>query len=295
MRNEKVAIVILNWNGKEDTVECLESLRGISYADTATIVVDNGSTDGSAAYIKERYPHVALVETGRNLGYAGGNNAGISYAMASFRPGYILLLNNDTVVDRDFLSELVRVAGSDDDTGIVGPKVCFYSDPNKINAAGARMVWHLGIAKNIGTGQYDDDRFNTEREVDCIYGCGFLIKSKVIEEVGQLDERFFILLEETDWCIRVGKAGYKIIYAPASVIYHKEGVSGRKQSHVSVYYSHRNRLLLIKKNYSPLMIVASVVPVASMFILTIAYYCSKRDFRMIGVIGKAYYDGLSMM
>ena len=295
MNNDKVAIVVLNWNKKDDTAECLESLGNISYADTVTIVVDNGSTDGSAAFIKNAYPHVILLETGRNLGFAGGNNAGIRYAMEHFRPGYVLVLNNDTIVDRDFLGELVLAMESDERAGIAGPKVLFYYDREKINAAGAKMVWPLGIAKNVGTGEDDDDRFNAGREVDCVYGCGFLIKSQVIEEVGLLDEKFFILLEETDWCLRTRKAGYRIIYAPRSVIYHKEGISGKTQSPVSVYYGHRNRLLLIKKNYSPLMIIASVIPVVSMFILTIGYYLSKRDFRTIGVIGKAYYDGLSMM
>jgi GT2 family glycosyltransferase len=295
MKNEKVAIVILNWNKKDDTAECLASLGNISYADTVTLVVDNGSTDGSAAFIKKAYPRVILLENGRNLGYAGGNNAGIRYALEHYRPGYVLVLNNDTIVDREFLDGLVRALESDDNAGIAGPKVRFYHDPEKINAAGARLVWPLGIAKNIGIGEHDDDRFNAGREVDCIYGCGFLIKSQVIEEVGLLDENFFILLEETDWCLRTRKAGYRILYVPDSVIYHKEGISGRTQTPASVYYGHRNRLLLIKKNYSPLMVIASVVPMASMFLITLGYYLSKRDFRMMGVVSKAYYDGLSML
>ncbi|OPY27804.1 MAG: Glycosyltransferase AglI [Methanocella sp. PtaU1.Bin125] len=294
-KQPKVAIVILNWNGREDTAECLESLRNISYTDTVTIVVDNGSTDGSAAYIKARYPHVVMVETGRNLGYAGGNNAGIRYALEHFRPEYVFVLNNDTIVDRGFLERLTGALEADERAGIAGPKVRFYHDPARINAAGARMVWHLGIARNIGLGQYDDGRFNTEREVDCVYGCGFLIKSKVIDDVGLLDEKFFILLEETDWCLRARKAGYRIVYVPGSVIYHKEGISGKAQSPVSVYYGHRNRLLLIKKNYTPLMMAASAIPVVSMLALTAGYYLSRRDFRMIGILGKAYYDGLSMM
>jgi len=292
MINPKVAVIILNWNRREDTAECLESLSHISYGNIVTLVVDNGSSDGSVAYMRERFPWAVLLENGVNLGFAEGNNAGIRFAMSNYRPEYILLLNNDTVVDSRFLDELVRVAASDEKIGMVGPKVFYYYDRKKINAAGAMMVWPLGIAKNIGLGQPDDGRFDTIRETDCVYGCAFLIKTQAIEDIGLLDRRFFIILEETDWCLRARKAGYKIVYTPGSVIYHKEGISGKKQSRTNVYYSHRNRLLLIKKNYSPLMMVASALPVASMFLATVCYYSFKRDFGTVGTIGKAYCDGL---
>jgi GT2 family glycosyltransferase len=292
MINPEVAIVILNWNRKEDTAECLESLSKISYENTITLVVDNGSSDSSVPYIRERFPRAILLENGVNLGFAEGNNVGIRFALENYRPEYILLLNNDTVVDSRFLDELVHAAASDERIGMVGPKVYYYYDPKKINAAGAKMVWLLGIAKNIGLGQPDDGSFDIKRETDCVYGCAFLIKTKAIEDIGLLDRRFFIILEETDWCLRARKAGYKIVYTPDSVVYHKEGVSGNKQSRTSVYYSHRNRLLLIKKNYSPLMMLASALPLASMFFMTICYYSLRRDFGTVGTIGKAYCDGL---
>jgi GT2 family glycosyltransferase len=292
MKNTRVAIIILNWNGKEDTAECLESIGRISYPDTVTIVVDNGSTDGSVAYLSDRYPWAVMVVNHENLGYAEGNNVGIRHAREHFRPGYFLVLNNDTVVDEGFLGALVEVAASDETVGLVGPKILYYHQPGTINSAGARMIWHLGVHKNIGIGEQDNKQYDTIREVDNIHGCAFLVKSEVIEKIGVLDKRFFLLLEETDFCLRARKAGFTIKYTPRSVIYHKEGISGKKHTYSGVYYSHRNRMLLVKKNYSRPSKITYALPLAAMFALTIGYYGFRNDLKMVKTVCKAYRDGL---
>ena len=123
----KVTIILLNWNGKEDTIECLESLKHITYPNYEILLVDNGSTDGSVECFRERYPGMEIIENGENLGFAEGNNVGIRRAMDE-GADYVLLLNNDTVVDPEFLGELVKVGESDPKIGIVGPKICYYNN-----------------------------------------------------------------------------------------------------------------------------------------------------------------------
>jgi hypothetical protein len=196
--------------------------------------------------------NLVLIKNQRNYGFAEGNNIGIQFALDSIKPDYVLLLNSDTVVDPGFLRELVRIGESDDTIGAVGPKIYYYDNPSKINSAGCEMHDWYGGAINIGIGETDNhNRFNEIREVDCLHGSAILIKAPTLEDVGLLDQDFFVLLEETEWCLRAKKAGYKIVFAPTAWIYHKEGFSGTEEC-VHYYYSNRNRILLLKKHQTSL-------------------------------------------
>ncbi|WP_440953190.1 glycosyltransferase family 2 protein [Methanococcoides sp. FTZ1] len=242
----KVSIIILNWNGKEDTVECLESLKHITYPYYEILLADNGSTDGSVEYFKGTYPEVEIIENGENLGFAEGNNVAIRYALEK-GTDYILLLNNDTVVDPGFLEELVKVSESDSKIAIVGPKVYMYDEPNKITYIGGSINLHSGNMKYPYLNQLDVGQFNKEIELDYISGCSLLIKKTAIDNVGILDPNFFLYQEDVDLCLRAKKKGYKVICVPNSKIWHKVSASV-KTSCISYYYGMRNLFLLVKKN-----------------------------------------------
>lgn len=230
MTRPRVAIILLNWNGKKDTGECLESLKQIGYDNYFILIVDNASSDGSAAYFKEKYPGIPVIENSDNLGYAEGNNVGARYALEKDDPTFVLVLNNDTIVAPDFLDKLVDVALSDEKIGVVGPKIYYYDRRDVINSAGAKMVWYFGLAENIGIGKRDDGTYGRQSDTDCLQGCALLIRSGLIKQIGLFDKSFFLMLEETDFCLRAREAGYRVVFCPASTVYHKEG-SARKKYH----------------------------------------------------------------
>jgi len=228
--------------------EC-EARRPIEIIEYDRDQVDRKDKIEKAAINGDKYENeqLILIRNECNYGVAEGNNIGIQFALDVVKPNYVLLLNSDTVVDRDFLSELVRVSVSDPRVGAVGPKVCYYHNPFEINAAGSRMHQWSGFAINIGIGQIDDNQFNEIQEVDCVHGSAMLIKASALEDLGLLDPDFFVLLEETEWCLRAKKSGYKIVFVPTARVYHKEGFSATRQC-MFYYYSNRNRILLLKKH-----------------------------------------------
>jgi hypothetical protein len=291
MTKPRVAIIILNWNGKRDTEECLESLGHISYENYFLVIVDNASTDGSVEYFKEKFPTAALVKNNENLGYAEGNNVGVGYALENDGPEYVLVLNNDTVVAPDFLDKMIDVAIADDSVGVVGPKVYYYDRPGVINSAGARMRWSLGLAENIGIGKPDNGKYDKMADMDCLQGCALLIRADLIKKIGLFDRTFFIMLEETDFCLRAHEAGYRVVYCPGAVIHHKEGSSIKKVSLTGLYYKHRNRLLLVKKHYSRPQIAVAALPMAARFAEAVAYYVMKNNLPAASTVIKAYRDG----
>jgi len=243
----KVSIIIVNWNGLEDTMECLGSLKDIDYPNYEVIVVDNGSQGNEAEVLREKWgEYVHVIECDKNYGFAGGANIGIRYALRVSKPGYILLLNNDTVVAKEFLTEMVRAAATDARIGMVGPKVCNYYVRDRIDAAGGRINWRFGFGEDIGEGETDRGQFNVAQEVDFVSGSALLVRSAVIKEIGPLDERFFLYNEDADWCLRAKRAGYKVWFTPAGPVFHKQGASTGRVSKTTLYYSHRNRLLLLK-------------------------------------------------
>jgi GT2 family glycosyltransferase len=242
----KVAIIVLNWNGRDDTLACLASLGQLDYPVYEVIVVDNGSSDDSVAAIRAAYPQVTLIETGDNLGYVGGNNVGLGHAR-TMGADYALLLNNDTEVATDFLSFLVEAAESDSTIGIVGPTIYYFDRPDVIWSAGGTIDWGWGDTRMIGVDKVDQGQFGLlPRPVDFVSGCAMLIKMSSIEQMGLLDPRFFAYYEETEWCVRVARAGFKIVHVPQAKIWHKISPTAREASPQVHYYMTRNRLLFLK-------------------------------------------------
>lgn len=264
-----VAIIILNWNGLKDTIECLESLGRIDYPNYKLVVVDNGSEGDDVRILREKFAsYIDVVENDRNYGYAEGNNIGIRYVLSSSDPDYILILNNDTTVDVSFLTELIKAAENDPLVGILGPKVYFYFEPNKIQSAGARIHWRTGEVSLIGWREIDVGQFDETREVEWVSGCAFLIRIKTIEEIGLMHAVYFTYFEDTDLCVRCRKAGYRVVYVPRARIWHKQQLDVRQVNALQWYYATRNRFLFMRRNAT-----------FSQFVAFLAH-----TFRMSGVI-----------
>jgi len=280
-----VYVIILNWNGWRDTLECLTSCQKIIYPNYRVLVVDNGSTDGSEAVIRERFPDVEMLQTGENLGFAGGCNSGIRYALDR-QARYIWLLNNDTVVEPNALQALVSIMEADESIGMTGSKILYHDSPEVIWFAGGIIDWQKGDTGHTGQGETDRGQYDHVREVDYITGCSLMAGRGMIEEVGLMDEQFFLYFEETDWCLRAGKLGYKSVYVPESVIYHKESATTGSRSPLYYYYFVRNRLVFLKmhkmfRNW-PLRIIKDLKLVLRICLL------EDRKRRKLSALVKAY-------
>jgi GT2 family glycosyltransferase len=262
-RSPLVGIVILNWNRPEHITACLRSVGCLDYPAFQTIVVDNGSTDGSPSIIRQQFPDVSLIENGRNLGFAAGNNVGISYLLGR-GVDYVLLLNDDAEIAPDALHWLVRAGDSDPTIGVLGPTIYYYHPNNVIWSAGG-MVDKLGTAHHRSVdavAQESDAVVEAARDVDYVTGCALLIKRQVIEAVGMLDERFFAYYEETEWCARARRAGFRVAYVPPARVWHKISQTERSHSCDYLYLMTRNRLLYLRcTGASPWLILLAVLDV----------------------------------
>ena len=293
MTYPKVSIVILNWNGASDTIECLESLRDMSYPNYEVTVVDNASEGDDVRILRERFgDYVYMIENDRNYGFAEGSNTGIRYALENLNPDYVWLLNNDTVVNEEALTELVKTAESDKRIAIVGPKVCSYMTRNRIDFAGGMMNWLLGFGDIIGHGETDVGQFDQPREVDYVTGSALLIKTGVVREIGLLDTRLFLFNEDVDWCLRAKKGGHNIVYTPGATVFHKHGASIRHVGERAVYYSHRNRILLMSRHATKRQLILAFLPMFTRFIAALGYYLAHGKLPWALAICRAYYDGI---
>jgi len=244
-----VFIIVLNWNGKSDTLECLGSLQKLDYSNFETVVVDNGSTDGSENVIRTLFPSVRVIQTGKNLGYAGGNNVGIKHALSQ-GADYVWLLNNDTMVDPKSLTSLVETAEADPKIAFVGSKIYFYDRPDMIWCVGGTIALATGgSTDHPGMGQEDKGQFDQISDVGYVSGCSLLACRVAIAEIGLLPEEYFLYFEEVDWNLAARRKGYRTVMAPASHVWHKYAEVGDYKDRF-IYYSFRNRMFIVGK-YSP--------------------------------------------
>jgi GT2 family glycosyltransferase len=243
----RVAVILLNWNGKDDTLPCLESLQHLDYANYEIVVVDQNSTDGSREAVAGKFPDVTLICNDDNLGFAEGNNVGIRYALDAGSQ-YVALLNNDTTVEPNFISCCLDAAREHKDFAIFGPKIVFDSDPSIIWAAGSHIDWNRGTCRQHGVGEVDRGQYGSCTEVNALTGCAILIRRDVLDTIGLLDNRYFIYYEETDWCARAQRAGFRLLYVPGTVVRHKVSAAMGVASPATIFYMVRNQLLFITKN-----------------------------------------------
>jgi GT2 family glycosyltransferase len=294
----KVAIIIVNWNGYELTKACLESLNELRYSNFQLILVDNGSVDGSGEKLKTEFPDITLLISPENIGFTGGNNLGIEWALDHFFD-QVLLLNNDTLVEPDFLDPLVSFLEQNSEYGAVQPKIMFEAKRDKLwNAGGGYFNW-LEMTWSIGIGKTDAGQFNQEKDTPWITGCAILVKSAVIRQAGMLDKRFFAYYEDVEWSFRIKKSGFKLRYLPQSKIYHVAGGSSKKIKTkegevppILHYYRTRNHLFLIRSHSNPLSFVLSLSYQTLKNAAFILYLGLNGRFQKVNAILKGHYEGL---
>ena len=232
--------VVVSWNGREDTLDALESLRGID-----TVVVDNGSVDGSADAIAERFPEVELIRAGVNLGFAGGNNAGIRRALDR-GADWVLLVNNDATVESGIVEALATAAEARPDAGVLACKVLF-ADSDRLWYAGAGFNPYLGRSRHERFGRPDEP--GTLRDTVRATGAGMAVSRAAIEKAGLLDEELFLYAEDLEWCLRIKAAGFAVVYVPGARVRHRvTAASGGAGSPTASYYEARNVLAVVERH-----------------------------------------------
>ena len=240
----ELSIITVNYNGLNDTCALIDSIP--FNEDMEVIVVDNGSSNNEAIIIQDRYPSIKVVRSNNNLGFAGGNNLGITVAKGK----YLYLVNNDTVF-KDFNPQvLINRLESSPKIGMVCPKIRFAWDNNPIQYAGYTPLSPITIRnKAIGYGEEDKGQYDLPHQTPYAHGAAMMLKKEVIDKVGLMPECYFLYYEELDWSMMITRAGYEIWYEPDSTIYHKESQSTGQNSPLRTYYITRNRLLLVKRNF----------------------------------------------
>ena len=241
----ELSIITVNYNGLNDTCALIDSIP--FNEDMEVIVVDNGSTKDEASILLTRYPYITAIRSDQNLGFAGGNNLGIKTAKGK----YLYLINNDTVF-KDFNPQvLIKRLKSSQKIGMVCPKIRFAWDDNPIQFAGYTPLSPITIRNRaIGFGEEDKGQYDMPHQTPYAHGAAMMLKREVVDKAGLMPECYFLYYEELDWSMMLARAGYEIWYDPASTIYHKESQSTGRNSPLRTYYITRNRLLLVKRNWS---------------------------------------------
>ena len=280
IKRKQISVIILNFNGKKYLEKCLRSLKRQTYDDAEVILVDNASIDGSVKYVKENFPWVEIVENGKNVGFAEGNNVGATYANGD----YFVFLNCDTEVDPRWLETLIKVMESFPNVAICGSKILDMTQRKIIQEVGG-LCDAYGFSLSRGWGEIDRHQYNKIIETFYVSGASLLIKREISDRIGLFDSKYFFNQEDVDICWRAQIAGYKVIVNPESVVYHKGGGSAQSALGASVdgerrcamyawrrYYAERNILRTILKNYS-LLTLAKLLPMYFfMYSLEVVFY-----------------------
>jgi GT2 family glycosyltransferase len=248
LKPPKIYVIILNWNLPQETLACVRSVEQSSLDHFQMVVVDNGSTDNSPDLFKQQLRGNPLLISSKNLGYAGGNNLGIRWALKN-KADYVLLLNNDTLVDSRMIEFLLGAAESDPNVGILSPAIYYYDDPGRIWRLGAvQPDWWL-LPREVGRNAVDNNQYRQTLSVDFVTGCAMWIKCALFEDVGLLDERFFMYYEDADFCVRARHKGWRIKVVPEAKIWHKVSRSLSRQASLASFYRIRNRLVFYNRHY----------------------------------------------
>lgn len=294
---DRVAVVLVHLGNFELTHGCLESLRVATYSLADVIVVDNGSTDGSAVRLASEHPHVKFLHSPVNAGFTGGNNLGMQYALDRGY-GYILLLNNDTFVSPGFLEPLVAHLKQHEEVGAVQPLIFFNHDRHLIWNAGSFYNSFWGYTSTRGLHKKVNARYSRPCGVDWITGCAFMIRAEALQKTGLFVPRMFLYYEDVDLSFRLRQKGYRLAFVPQSVIYHIAGASGKKKTKEGTilpqihYYNLRNRIWLLKA-YTPWYLVPSVAVYNGLYMgALMAYFAMRGRWQKLRAAKAAVCDGI---
>ena len=267
---------MLNYNGKRFLQETLTSLLNQTHENLEIILVDNSSSDGSVKYVEENFPSVTLVVNGENLGFCGGNNRGIENAAGA----YIATLNNDAVARPDWIEELLKVMGHSERIGMCASKMLFYDRGDIINSTGI-CISKSGAAWDRGMFEEDNGQFDKCEDVFGPCAGAALYRETMLDEIGLFDEDFFIYMEDVDLAFRARLGGWKCMYVPSAVVYHKHGGTVGFNSDFSVYHGNRNIIWNAIKNFPTELLVTSLPWIIGRNLAVIPYYTIKGQGRVI--------------
>jgi GT2 family glycosyltransferase len=293
-----VAIILVNWNGFDFTEACLNSLRGLEFPDFKVILVDNASDNTEGKRLKDSFPEIQLIQNNENLGFAGGNNVGIRKALEE---GYshVMLLNNDTEVEPDFLGEMMRKFNSNAKLGVVQPLICFLHQRDRIWSAGGKWNSFLGRSITLGDRKMLNEYPIKDRPLDWATGCCMLISREALLATGLLNENYFAYFEDVEWSLRFRDKGCEIALARKALIYHEAGASSKKQHSegtlsAKVFYYHvRNQIFLLRSELNGLALPFAFGYHLIRFSLWMAYFCLRGRFQKLKAVAKGIKDGFS--
>ena len=270
MKQSKIAIIIVNWNGKRLLEECLSSVENQDYNNYKIIFVDNGSEDKSVEFVKEKFPKVEVISLDKNTGFAKGNNIGMHKAFEDSEVEYVAILNNDAMVEKKWLSEMVKIIKQDEKIGSVAPKIKKYYKRNIIDSIGNAI--HLdggGVSNHIN--KIDNGQFDNIKEIFGPSGCSCMYSRKMLEDVQMkddfFDDDFFAYFEDIDLNWRARLRGWKSLFAPSAIVYHKHSETTGLYSPFKAFHTNRNRYFVVIKNY-PL----SLLPKAIFYLFSGYFY-----------------------
>jgi GT2 family glycosyltransferase len=294
-----IAIILVNWNGLQFTKACLDSLMAMPVKGYSVIVVDNASSDGSSSILKTNYPDIVLLENQQNLGFTGGNNRGIKYALDK-GADLIILINNDATVSSDFLDKMLLAYKQSPNAGIIQPIICFQHDKDRIWSAGGKYNTLFGISTTKGDRQPITQYFPENKILDWATGCCMMVPAQVFRQVGLLQGSYFAYFEDVDFSIRVRQQGYQILLASDCVIYHEGSASSKKASSEGVlspvvFYLHaRNQLFQLRRHHKfPLSIIAWAYHLLK-YTGWIFYFCIRGRSRKLRAVLSGLHDGLTL-
>ncbi|PIQ47500.1 MAG: hypothetical protein COW03_14740 [Cytophagales bacterium CG12_big_fil_rev_8_21_14_0_65_40_12] len=295
-----LAIVIVNWNSFNVTAACLLSLRSLEYNNFEVIVVDNGSKDNSTEQLRSEFPEVTLLEHEENKGFTGGNNTGIQYALDHGKD-LIMLLNNDTIVSADFATILIKALLADASIGAIQPKIMYNQERDVIWNAGGFFNSFYSLFKTRGLDKKDQGQYDNPIDVDWITGCCFLVRSNIVQQIGLLDDKFFIYYEDSDWSFKIRRLDYRLRYEPGAKIYHEAGMSNQNRkghnegniSPFSRYMTIRNHLFMVRRYAKGINLLGSWANQVLKISIYIGYFVLRRRFTKLKFVIRGLRDGLT--
>jgi hypothetical protein len=294
-----LAIILVNWKNYKDTEKCLSSLYKCVYHNFKIIVVDNESDPANSQDLKVQFPNIELLKSYENLGFTGGNNLGIKHAINQ-GADYVMLLNNDTIVENNFISPLLNHLEQNPKVGAVQPKIFLLNDPKTIWNAGGQLNSSIMTTSSIGHNETDHGQYESPQTLDWITGCCILLRSEVINNVGMLNEQFFAYYEDVDWSLRIRDYGWQLMIEPESIIYHKAGASGKSEiksrqgtlSPIIHFFNIRNHLYLIRIHKSGISTLIPVFLVVGKSLLYMSYFAIRGRFSKLKAVAKGLVNGL---
>lgn len=293
----KVTAVILNYNGYEDTVKCIQSLQKATYSNLSLVLVDNDSPDGSGLRLQTEFPKLPVILMKENTGYAAGNNGGIRFAMEK-GTDYVLIINNDVIVDPAFLEPMVNIVEAQSDVGIVTCKVYYQSAPQEIFSAAGKMNWWLCTGVNKGNLLGFFQKADSQCYTDFACGVLLLMRKSMLEEKGFFDEKYFMYFEDVEYSRRISSK-YKIAYTPYGVAHHKSGggKGWRNYTELYLYYHTRNRLWAFSTEsffyqLYVLLITAGITIAKTAVILMNLTINPRKTSKQIKALWTGFHDGI---